>query len=160
MSAWWRRVGAYLIDAIIVGVPLTILDVALSIGSIAHTVSCSPPGSSVSSTCVSTRFGIFSGGFLLLEILGVVVTAIYFGLLDGSARGQTVGKMAAGIVLRDADSGGPVGFWRAAARPVLWTLFFYLFFVPGVLNFLWAAWDSRHQCWHDKIVRTTVARVW
>ncbi len=40
--------------------------------------------------------------------------ALYYGIMNGSRRGQTVGKMALGIAVRDARTGQRIGFLAAA----------------------------------------------
>ena len=154
-SGWWRRVGAYIIDSLVVSVPLIIIFSIIGVSSAHVAVGCT---SATSQSCASTS-SAFGMGSSVVELIGIVVTAVYYGLLDGSVRGQTLGKMATGIALRDAYSGQPVGFWRAAMRPVLWGLFFLAFILPGLLNFLWPLWDQNRQCWHDKIVKTRVVQV-
>jgi uncharacterized RDD family membrane protein YckC len=66
--------------------------------------------------------------------------------------GATPGKIALGIRIVDAASGGPPGTLHLVAR-------FFAYFVsalPLYLGFLWAAIDRRKQGWHDKIARTIV----
>ncbi len=75
--------------------------------------------------------GLFIDGILLgivqailRAILGVgaasgiyiVITIIYFTVMIGGARGQTVGQMAMGIRVIDFNTGGPIGYGRAFIR--------------------------------------------
>ncbi|MCP3939830.1 MAG: RDD family protein [Actinomycetia bacterium] len=88
LSGWWRRVGAWFLDYLIVSVPLWVAAVAFQSNSSAI------------------------AGLYLIWILGVVA---YHVLMIGST-GQTVGKMAAGVkVVRDA-SPAPVGYGLAIGR--------------------------------------------
>lgn len=55
---------------------------------------------------------------------GLALATAYYGLLNGGERGQTVGKMALGIQVRDALSGGQIGpvapsatWWWGSAPP-------------------------------------------
>jgi len=146
VSAWWRRVGAYLIDLVIVGIPVGILEILINSVTIVPLASCSMLPGVQSGACVTANGGFIGRAFALEALIGILGFGLYYGIMDGGRRGQTVGKMAAGITLRDVDTGGTVGFWRAALRPIIWTLFSYAFLIPGALNFLWAVWDPRHQC--------------
>ena len=87
-----------------------------------------------------------------LSILVGLGYSIYF---EGSPAGQTPGKRAMGIRVVDFDSGGSLGFGKAAIR--------YLGkIVSGIaclLGFLWILWDPQRQGWHDKIARTVVVPV-
>ena len=75
--------------------------------------------------------------------------------------GRTLGKRALGIYVGDAAGGYPIGYGRAFGR---WCAQFLLIawlawiVIPFVLNYLWPLWDDQHQCWHDKIVSSSVFR--
>lgn len=99
-------------------------------------------------------------GALLVLVLGdaagqglnIVLGAAYFIALEGSASGQTVGKRAMGIRVIDFDTGGPVGYGRAAIR-------YIGRFLSGIvfaLGYLWMLWDQQKQTWHDKMATTVV----
>ena len=66
--------------------------------------------------------------------------------------GATPGKIALGIKIVDAASGGPPSLGRLALRFVG----YFVSALPLYLGFLWAAVDRRKQGWHDKIARTIV----
>ena len=77
--------------------------------------------------------------------------------MNGSRRGQTVGKMALGIAVRDARTGAPIGFWRALGR--------YLITVRLPLRCSTSPTSStrsrrcgtrRRQAWHDKVAHSVV----
>ncbi len=91
--------------------------------------------------------------------LSLLVALAYFAFLDGNRRGQTVGKMALGIAVRDARTGEPVGAGRAFGRR---TFFFACYLGFGILflvNVLWPLWDPRRQALHDKLVGSNVVDV-
>ena len=89
------------------------------------------------------------------QLLGFVVGAVYFTLLIGSARGQTVGQMALGIRVIDFNSGGPIGYGRAFIRWIV-SLISALF---CFLGYFWMLWDKEKQCWHDKAANDVVVPV-
>jgi uncharacterized RDD family membrane protein YckC len=84
----------------------------------------------------------------LLGLLAVAVAVIGFWRYCGA----TPGKIAVGLKIVDAATGGPPPLGRLVLR-------FFAYFVsafPLYLGFLWAAFDRRKQGWHDKIARTIV----
>jgi uncharacterized RDD family membrane protein YckC len=90
-------------------------------------------------------------GYGLYGLFGL----LYFALLEGGARGQTLGKMALGIRVIDFNTGGPIGYARGFLRYVGKI-------ISGVvcaLGYLWMLWDKEKQTWHDKIATTVVVPV-
>ena len=90
-------------------------------------------------------------------VVSVVVGVVYFALLNGGAKGQTLGKMVWGARVRDAATGGAIGPAKAAVRylvPALLSIvtFGLIWFPDG----LWLFWDRRRQTLHDKIVGSVV----
>ena len=100
---------------------------------------------------------------ILRAILGVgagtglyfVVSIIYFTVMIGGARGQTVGQMAMGIRVIDFNTGGPIGYGRAFIR---W-LVSLISAAVILLGYLWMLWDKEKQCWHDKAANDVVVPV-
>ena len=90
------------------------------------------------------------GGLLSLA-LGVA----YYGWLEGSASGQTVGKRMLGIRVYDLRQGGPIGTSRAIGR------YFarIVSAIPCLLGYFWMLWDTEKQTWHDKLVGSVVVPV-
>jgi uncharacterized RDD family membrane protein YckC len=88
------------------------------------------------------------GGWDLLGLLAAAVAVLGFWRYCGA----TPGKIAVGLKIVDAASGGPPTLGRLVLR-------FFAYFVsalPLYLGFVWAAFDRRKQGWHDKIARTVV----
>jgi len=90
-------------------------------------------------------------GALVSLALGIA----YFGWLEGSNSGQTVGKLAMGIRVYDFRRGGPIGTGRAIGR------YFarWLSAIPCFLGYLWMLWDGEKQTWHDKLIGDVVVPV-
>lgn len=79
----------------------------------------------------------------------------YFGFLEGSNSGQTLGKKWVGIRVIDFNTGGPIGFGRAVIR------YFgrIVSAVPCLLGYFWMLWDKEKQTWHDKFATDVVVPV-
>ena len=137
LASWGSRVGAYLLDSVILIVPPLVL-----IGL----VFASDP-----------RDGSAAWSLVVVAYLAVLVLPfVYFSVLHGGERGQTYGKRALGIRVVDGD-GGRLGHGRAFGRYAI-VFVFGLFFVPLLLDYLWPLWDTKNQSLHDKVVGSLVVR--
>ncbi len=147
LAPWWKRLVAFIIDAAIVGFSVFVIVLAIAAGA----------GNQNTSTNNSQATGgrVFLG-ILLVWIILSIPTSIYYAAMNGSRRGQTVGKMALGIAVRDARTGAPVGFWRAWGRFLITVVFQVALYIPYLLDSLAPLWDVRRQSWHDKVARTVV----
>jgi len=87
----------------------------------------------------------------------VAPALVYYAVFDGS--GQTIGKLALGIAVRDVRSGQPIGVLRAFMRRFVYCTFFLLLVVPGIHNVLSPLWDAENQARHDKLVGSKVVRL-
>jgi uncharacterized RDD family membrane protein YckC len=137
-GGFWRRLGAYIIDALIVAVATGIVEaiIAAIIRSAGNDF---------------TGFG-WRGG-----LIGLVLGLIYFGYL-WSRNGQTIGYMALGVRLVRED-GQPVSFVLAALRYLLIYLSFAICLIPAIISAFMIGLGSRKQAIHDIIVGTLVVRV-
>jgi len=140
---WWRRAIAIILDGIILSVPNGILSAVFALEP-------------VTTNELTDEFAFNLGDAIVLSLISLAVSVIYSGVLEGSAHGQSVGKMAMKIQVRDAENLGPVGFARAASRRFVYQLLFLLLGIPGLINGLSPLWDARRQAWHDKAQNTLV----
>jgi uncharacterized RDD family membrane protein YckC len=147
LASWGTRLAAYLLDGLILLVPvilLTVIIVAIAAGS----------------DTAGWVTGIL--GFLAY----LVVAFLYSPLLmarEGPHNGQTWGKQALGIrVIRDA--GEPMSFGWAALREIVIKAFAVgvassiIPLIPWFLNFFWPLWDDQNRALHDMIVSTHVVQ--
>ena len=148
LAPWWKRLVAILIDWAILGL-VTLIPAAL-VGALSNTGSSSPGSTS------NTSAASLMGGLALGSLVLAIPYGIYFGALNGSRRGQTVGKMAMSIAVRDARYDVKVGFWRGFGRYFLTVVFDALFVFPWIIDSLYPFWDRRRQTWHDKLTHTVV----
>lgn len=129
LAGFWIRLGAWLVDGVFL---LVVFFVATFAGY-----------------AIGEQVGVFltwvaSAGSIVYYIWG----------WSAWSGGQTLGKRATNLRLVNGE-GQPISKWRAAGR----LLAAILSSLPLYLGYLWVAWDSKKQTWHDKIVGTYVVRV-
>jgi uncharacterized RDD family membrane protein YckC len=100
----------------------------------------------------SNLFALVVGGVgLVLFIILAFLQLFYFGYM-WSRSGQTLGMKVTNIRVARRD-GAKLGFWRAALRG---TIGYWVSSLIFGLGFLWAAFDSQKEAWHDKLFDTAV----
>jgi uncharacterized RDD family membrane protein YckC len=130
-AGWWSRVGAYILDAILLFVLLIVVIV------VGHAIGA----------------GVLILLLCLWFLFGWLGYWVYF---EGSESGQTIGKRALGIRVRN-DRGGRASYGQAFGRNIVARLIGIIPFA-GLADVLWPLWDGRHQCLHDKAASTVVVR--
>ncbi|MPZ91766.1 MAG: hypothetical protein GEU68_09085 [Actinobacteria bacterium] len=144
-----QRLLAYLLDSVIVFVPMLIVFGLLGgFDDISEDTSQIQP------------FG--GGDDILFGLFALAVTMSYFTFLEGSPSGQTIGKKALSIRVIGQETGGPIGYGRALARNAVRSLPSYvpvLSWFWGLLDGLWMLWDRENQTLHDKAAKTLVVPV-
>lgn len=156
LAPWWKRLVAILVDWAVLGVGAwaVAIVVMLALGMSVHQQSgSSTPGSGPQAPATS---GALLAGLLGVWLVCSLLSALYFGSMNGSRRGQTIGKMAMSIAVRDAGDGRPIGFWRAFGRYLAMALFGLLLVIPYLIDVLSPLWDRRRQSWHDHLVGSVV----
>ncbi|MFD4293606.1 RDD family protein [Rhodococcus sp. NPDC058532] len=156
-ASWWSRVGAYLLDGIVV--PLAGYVVA-GIGAFvafkdAGTTTTTYGGDHYTSRTVETT-GVSGAGIAVLAagILFALALVVWNMVFRQGRTGQSVGKSWLDIaVVREVD-GRPLGPGMALVRWLVLVVLGDACF----LNFLWPLWDARHRCWHDMLVSSVVTR--
>ncbi len=149
LSPWWKRLIAIIIDGLILAFAFFVI--VLVIAAAVQGVHTTTPQNNAPASGRS----VF-GAFFVVSLVFSIPAAIYYGAMNGSRRGQTVGKMALGIAVRDARTGAPIGFWRALGRNLITVLFHALLYIPYILDNLAPLWDARRQAWHDKVAHSVV----
>jgi uncharacterized RDD family membrane protein YckC len=150
LASWGIRLGAYIIDGLILLIPVAVLAVVIFGGTV----------DSDSST------GAWIGASLLYALLVAGVVMLYAPVLmirDGDRNGQTLGKQVVGIrVVR--DSGEPFGFWWAVLREVVLKQLAVniassiIPIIPWFLTYFWPLWDDENRTLYDMAASTHVIR--
>jgi uncharacterized RDD family membrane protein YckC len=69
-------------------------------------------------------------------------------------KSATPGKMATGLAIVDAQTGGN----PSTAQLIVRYLGYYVASIPLLLGIIWVGFDKRKQGWHDKMAGTVVIR--
>ncbi len=150
LAGWWSRVGAFLVDALIVGVGGIVLTIALtapfSIGFF-----------------VDDEVGIVAiiVGLLIATLCVTVIALLYAPALMARTNGKTLGRMVTGVRVVRAK-GQPMTFGFALLREVVVkSLLFGIassltFGLASLADVLWPLWDEENRALHDFIVDTRV----
>lgn len=152
LSSWGRRVGAYLIDGVILWIVGFILNAIFGPAFTTTTGICNT--STGYATC--TQLHVNGGKFAAVIILDLAVAIAYWVVLIGGRRGQTVGMMALSIAVRDSRGDTPIGPGRAFVRMIVLTALSLPFGIPWLIDVLSPLWDKRRQAWHDHAANSVV----
>jgi len=136
LSDWWPRVGAMLLDGVILFVPSLVIN-----------------------GVISALIGGTTGGAALEFVVAIVVGGSYFGFLNGTGSGQTPGNKAANIAVRDVATNEVIGASRGWLRWFVRFALYLFLLLPGLLNDLWPLWDKQHQSLADKAARSVMIRM-
>ena len=154
LSGWWRRVGAYLIDAVVICAIALVLLVAITAPfSIGFFVDDTVGAAAV----------IVGGLFALLCVF--IAALVYAPAMMARTNGRTLGRMMTGIRVVRA-SGERMNFGFAFLREVLvkWLLFNAVLGsvtagIAVLIDVLWPLWDEENRALHDYVVNTRTVRV-
>ena len=133
-AGFWIRVGAYLIDLVLllmITLPLTLMIYG--------------------SDTVWNSEDIILGpaDFLINYSLPFFATIIFW-----MYKSATPGKMVLHLKVLDEETGGKLTIGQSIGR--------YFAYIPAMLIFMlgifWIAWDKKKQGWHDKLAKTVVVR--
>ncbi|MFI5765020.1 RDD family protein [Streptomyces sp. NPDC051563] len=132
LAHWGLRVGATLLDGLIIAGPmyaLMFIGVAMS------------DGSSNSAVGILVTLGY-------LYALGMGIFQLY----KEGATGQSIGKKIVGISVRREADGNVLGFGMAFVRK----LAHFLDGIACYIGYLWPLWDAKKQTFADKVCSTVV----
>ena len=132
-ASWIKRVGAYLIDALLVSVAYFPAVIGLIISS------------SDGNDALGTSLTVV-GALLSLAVF------VWNTCLRAGRTGYSIGKGLLGIKLIGERSGEPIGAGMAFLR----YLCHIVDALPLYLGYLWPLWDAKRQTFADKIMHTVV----
>ena len=142
-GGFWRRLGAFFIDLIVIFLLSMLMAIMAYIG---YKVGLRAHQRNLS----------FSNAAPLLVLLTsacVFLASVYFILFHGM-DGQTIGKALFGLRVVGPDQ-GPINYRRALVR---WIGAIGFGCLTIGLSFLWIMWSGEKRGWHDFLARTWVIR--
>jgi uncharacterized RDD family membrane protein YckC len=152
LASWGSRVGAQLIDGVIIGVGALILFLPIGAALGAGFAADSDAG-----------VGAAILGLLLWVLCVTVIALLYAPVLMARTNGKTLGRMVTNIrVVR--TSGEPITFGFAMLREVAVKAIGFgiagslTFGLANLVDYLWPLWDEENRCLHDFIVNTRVVK--
>ncbi|GAA3757109.1 putative RDD family membrane protein YckC [Spinactinospora alkalitolerans] len=169
LAEWWQRLVARIVDGVIVGVPLGIINGVL--GLLFFTAAMSPV--EVDPSTGEVTGGVSTWGTVAVTIVMFLLASAAALLYEGlclSKWGATVGKRLLSLRVVPLDGARQEGLPSATAflRAGAWWVYLPLMFVPVVswivwlyplLNGLWPLWDQpNRQSLNDKIAKTVVVQ--
>ena len=143
-AGFWSRFAARVIDHFVVAVPVGFFG-AFLLGSVASMYQGGP----------TPDDGAVIGAVVVFYALPLLANFVYFSAMHSSSLQATLGKLALGIKVTDAQ-GDRLGFGQAAAR---WfaALLSWLTFCVG---FILAGFTERKRALHDMLANTQVVDKW
>lgn len=149
-GGFWIRLVAVIIDYIILGfvqfVVIAPILTAMGLVSLDTPVVANPEDGAAMVAAIMGMMGVAQG-------ISLVVGFLYFTLMESSKNGATVGKMALGLKVVDAE-GNTLSFGKAALRYVGRIVSMMIF----LIGYIMAAFTSRKQALHDMIAGTYVIK--
>ncbi len=146
-AGFWMRLGAHLIDGIILGIIGWIIGYIIRLVGYGVLTGKEEIGFALSTAEGGAEFPI------LLSLIGCVIGVVYC-VAFWTWRGQTPGKIALGIKIIRTD-GSPIDLGRSILRYIGYIISSFIL----MIGYLWIAFDPRKQGIHDKIAGTYVIRL-
>ena len=125
-AGFWIRFGAYIIDAIILGIPLAILNYVI------------------------LDFNYGEPNFAP-TLINIIVQVCYFSFMESSAKRATLGKLAVGIEVISYEY-EQISVGKAIGR----YLSKFISALILLIGYIMAGFDDRKQALHDKMASTYV----
>ena len=143
LSGWWERVGATILDAIIVVVLIAAaVAVGAGLGALTHALVGVP------FYAVAAAVWLFYAPYLMRR--------------EGERNGQTWGKQAVGIRVVKEDRQAMTFGWSFLREFVIKTVLFGWIggsvLIGWLLDVLWPLWDDQNRALHDMLASTRVVQ--
>jgi uncharacterized RDD family membrane protein YckC len=132
---FWARVGATIVDSIIIMVVTLPLLIAVY-GWAGYTAIDKPLIAGPAEFLISW----------VMPFVAVILFWLY--------KQATPGKMVVSARVVDAQTGNPMSVGQAIGR----YLAYFISMIPLFLGIIWVAFDPKKQGWHDKLAGTVVVR--
>jgi uncharacterized RDD family membrane protein YckC len=151
-AGFWIRVGAYLIDSFVIGIPAAIISFIGITVLMGTTMDFNQLMYDPEYMPSDGEMFAFVGGYLVMILLLSIIATLYFAILHSSKWQATVGKKLVGIKVTDLN-GNRITFWRAFGR-------LFAMILSGILyiGYIMVAFTEKKQGLHDMIAGTLVLK--
>ena len=150
-AGFWMRFVASIIDGVLLGI-VNIIILVPFLGLVGLTAAAGASDIESDSRGAGLMIALLST--YIISMLAVAVAGwLYFALMESSARGATLGKMALGLRVVDLN-GERIGFGRATGR-------YFGKLLSGLIlgvGYIMAAFTQQKQALHDIIAGSLVIR--
>ncbi|QQS09927.1 MAG: RDD family protein [Phycisphaerales bacterium] len=153
-AGFWVRFAAYLLDCLIITVPIVIVTFVLAflVGMVAGVSGSGGPGGGGGGG--GGAAGAIAGGIMLLvQLAAIVATWLYFAMLESGEKQATFGKRALGIIVADTN-GQRISFGKANLRMLGKVVNGFTFLIGWIM----AGFTQKKQGLHDIIAGTVVLK--
>lgn len=151
-AGFWIRFLAYVVDTIIVDIPVGAVAYALIAPTI-PAITCTNVDNGFGTTVQCAGLNKLTSSFWLITLASLVIGGVYF-VVMWSRFGQTLGQKLCGLRVVDAATGQRITPGRAVGRYIGFLISGWVLWI----GLIWAAGDSQKQGWHDKMASTFVVR--
>lgn len=150
-AGFWKRLLAYIIDALVLYIPNRLIMDAMGAGAAQARLGEAMQAAAGNIQAMLDAYSRFYAEIGNATLVTGVLTWLYFALCESSAWQGTLGKLALGIRVTDLH-GARISLPRALGRyPAKFLSVFTLGF-----GFLMAGWTRRKQALHDMVASTLV----
>jgi uncharacterized RDD family membrane protein YckC len=149
-ATWFQRVGAYLVDALLLLPAYVLVFIGIAVGTSGATTTTDPTTGAVS-TEGGNPVGFVIIGLGYLVMFGILIWNQY---VRQGRTGWSIGKQVLGIRLLKEDTGQPMGAGMCFVRSIV----HIVDALPCYIGFLWPLWDAKRQTFADKIMTTVVVQ--
>lgn len=151
-AGFWKRLGAYVIDYIVLWIPNSIVSRMMMSAATAEALMQNVQNApSTDPQAVLAAWGALYSAMTPTLLAEVAIAWLYFAICESSAWQATLGKLALGIRVVDLD-GNRISFLRATGRYFAKILSVMTIFI----GYLMVAFTERKQGLHDMIAGTLV----
>lgn len=137
-AGFWIRFVAYLVDSLLIGIPTLIVAFVLLSGN-----------QPLSQDPAQLQAQLQTNGSVI-QLVSLVTGFVYFVFFW--TQGSTPGMRLVNIRVADQTTFQSIGAGKAVLRYFGWVVSSFC----CLIGFIWAAFDSRKQGWHDKMGGTVV----
>jgi uncharacterized RDD family membrane protein YckC len=156
-AGFGSRLGAFLIDGIIIGVVYSFIAVpviaAIGFGVASDVKSMEGMSDDEAASAAMGMAGTIMAGVMTMVLAIYVIQLLYYSILESSKLQGSVGKLALGIKVVDLE-GNRISFGKALLRSVGKILSGMVMYI----GYLMAAFTEKKQGLHDMIASTLVVK--